>query len=187
MEKKIKLYTKTGDKGTTALIGGKRVSKSDLQVEAYGTVDELKSHIALLSDMIKMKEAEEDLKTIIEKLFIAESLMASSNTQTSSKMPQLKEEDIQFLETKIDKMDEVLPPLKAFVLPGGHTINSHIHIARTICRRAERNCIRFWDQQPELFNVMVEKYLNRLSDYLFTLSRFWSINNDVLEVLWLPK
>ena len=113
--------------------------------------------------------------------------MASSDKETSAKMPQITDSNIQFLETKIDEMEETLPPLKAFVLPGGHSFNSQCHITRTICRRTERSCIRFWELQPELFNSLVEKYLNRLSDYLFTLSRYWNNKKDVSEVLWLPK
>lgn len=186
MSKKLKVYTKSGDKGTTALIGGKRISKADLQVEAYGNVDELKSHIALLSDLIDLKDIKEELQEIIVKLFITESLIASADVPTAAKMPQLKETDIEFLESRMDAMEENLPPLKAFVLPGGHVVNSQINIARAICRKTERSCIRFWDRKPKLFNPMAEKYLNRLSDYLFTLSRFWNIKNNISEVLWLP-
>ena len=182
-----KIYTKTGDKGNTALIGGKTVSKDSLQVEAYGNVDELKSYISLLIDLADTDSICDNLKVILIRLFDIESLIASANVETMAKMPTLSEKDVLFLENSIDKMSKSLPQLKSFVLPGGHIFNSHCNIARTVCRRTERSCIRFWNQQPELFNPIVEKYLNRLSDYLFTLSRFWNNKNNIPEALWLPK
>ena len=182
-----KIYTKTGDKGDTALIGGKRISKAALQVEAYGNVDELKSYIALLIDIADKDSICGDLKIILIRLFDIESLIASADVETMEKMPVLSETDVLFLENSIDEMNKTLPQLKSFVLPGGHIFNSHCNIARAVCRRTERSCIRFWNQQPELFNPIVEKYLNRLSDYLFTLSRFWNNKNDIPEALWLPE
>jgi cob(I)alamin adenosyltransferase len=187
MSNKFKIYTRTGDQGMTSLIGGKRVNKSDIQVEAYGTIDETKSYIALLMDLIDIQDVKKDLNIIIIKLFEAESVVAAANLQSAQKMPQLNESDIEFLENRIDQMDEELPALNAFVLPGGHLVNSNCHIARTVCRRAERSILRLWSESPELYNPLVEKYLNRLSDYLFTLSRFYSVNKNIPEILWLNK
>lgn len=187
MSKKFKIYTKTGDKGMTSLIGGKRVTKADLQVEAYGDIDELKSHLAYLMDMLSDEELAKELKQIIVKLFEAESIVAANTLEAAAKMPQLTDEDILFLEQRIDAMDERLPALTAFVLPGGHPVNSYCHIARTVCRRAERSVLRLWQERAELENTLVEKYLNRLSDYLFALSRYLSIQHDVPEHLWISK
>lgn len=187
MSSKFKIYTRTGDKGMTSLIGGKRISKSDIQVEAYGCIDEAKSYVALLMDLIDVEEIKEDLKKIIIKMFEAESVVAATNIESAAKMPQISEDDIKFLEDKIDQMDEELPPLTAFVLPGGDVVNSNCHIARTICRRAERAILRLWEEKPDLYNPMVEKYFNRLSDYLFTLSRFYNVKKNIPELLWLPK
>ncbi len=183
----MKVYTKSGDRGSTSLIGGKRVSKAALQVEAYGSIDELKSHIALLGDLFEDKDVKEVLEQIIIKLFEAESLVASAGAEAAGKMPQLKEEDVEFLERNIDKMDEVLPGLKAFVLPGGSALNSHCNIARAVCRRAERATIRFDEDSPKPYVKPVVKYLNRLSDYLFTLSRYSLFLEGKKEILWLPK
>ncbi len=187
MSSKFKIYTRSGDQGMTSLIGGKRVTKADLQVEAYGSIDEAKSYIALLKDMIEMEEIKNELTQIIVNLFVAESIVAAVTTEAALRMPQLKESDIDALEKSIDRMDEELPALTAFVLPGGHPINSYSHIARTVCRRAERDVLRLWNSQPELYNPLVEKFLNRLSDYLFTLSRFCSIKLNIPEVLWVSK
>ncbi|OIO99238.1 MAG: ATP:cob(I)alamin adenosyltransferase [Bacteroidetes bacterium CG2_30_33_31] len=187
MKNKFKIYTKAGDKGETSLIGGRRVNKSDLQVEAYGTIDELKSHIALLSDMIKAEDINENLKKIIIHLFEAESVVACATIEAVSKMPKLSEEDVLWLEKNIDMMDEKLPPLTAFILPGGDASYSQSHIARTVCRRAERACLRFWEVNKTLYNPTVEKYLNRLSDYLFTLSRYILNYKGIKENLWQSK
>jgi cob(I)alamin adenosyltransferase len=187
MSNKFKIYTKTGDKGMTSLIGGKRVTKADIQVEAYGDIDEAKSHIAYLMDLMEEDELKGDLKWIIVKLFEAESIVAAISEEAAAKMPQLQEEDIQRLEQRIDALDEQLPALTAFVLPGGHPVNSYCHITRTVCRRAERVVLRLWQEKPELENVLVAKFLNRLSDYLFTLSRFYSIQHNIPEHLWISK
>ncbi|MBN2745137.1 MAG: cob(I)yrinic acid a,c-diamide adenosyltransferase [Bacteroidales bacterium] len=187
MSSKFKIYTRSGDQGMTSLIGGKRVTKADLQVEAYGSIDEAKSYIALLMDMIDMQDIKEELTQIIVNMFVAESLVAAVSTDAALRMPQLVEKDIDILEKAIDRMDEDLPALTAFVLPGGHPINSYCHIARTVCRRAERDVLRLWNLQPDLYNPLVEKFLNRLSDYLFTLSRFCSVKMNIPEVLWVSK
>ena len=185
MEKEFKIYTKGGDKGKTSLTGGTRVEKYDLQVEAYGSIDELKSYIGLVYDYADDMLTKKNLLMIIEKLFIAESLVSADSRKALAKLPQLNEEDVLFLERDIDRMNKALPPLTAFILPGGHPMVSHCHIARAICRRAERACLRFGAEKelPEF----VGKYLNRMSDYLFVLSRYTAKLLNVDELLWLPK
>ena len=185
MSKEFKIYTKGGDHGKTSLTGGTRVEKYDLQVEAYGSIDELKSYIGLVYDYADDMLSKKNLLMIIEKLFIAESLVSADSPKSLSKLPQLTEADVEFLEKDIDRMNKALPPLTAFILPGGHPMVSHCHIARTICRRAERACLRYGTEKelPEF----VGKYLNRMSDYLFVLSRYTAKLLNVDEILWLPK
>ncbi|RLD64838.1 MAG: cob(I)yrinic acid a,c-diamide adenosyltransferase [Bacteroidetes bacterium] len=183
--KEFKIYTKGGDFGKTSLTGGTRVDKFDLQVEAYGNIDETKSYLGLVYDYADDMISKKNLLMIIEKLFIAESLVSADSIESMAKLPQLKEEDIEFLEKDIDRMNKILSPLKAFILPGGHPMISHCHIARTICRRAERAYLRY-DTKKEL-PPFVGKYLNRLSDYLFILARYSAKKLDVDELLWLPK
>ena len=184
-KKDFKVYTKGGDKGMTSLIGGTRIPKHDLQVEAYGTIDELKSYIGLVYDFVDDLSSKKNLLIIIEQLFIIESLIACDSYESRLRMPQLKEEDIRFLEDEIDRMTNMLNPLKSFILPGGHPLLSHCHIARSISRRAERAYLRYTEniQAEEL----IIQYLNRLSDYLFTLSRYTAKLLDVDELLWRPK
>ena len=171
----MKIYTKTGDQGTTALFGGQRVSKADLRVDAYGTVDELNSYLGLLF--------EEDLIVEIQdKLFTIGAILATEPGNTKVKTPHLSEADIVVLEKAIDKMEESLEPMKHFILPGGHQKVSFCHIARTVCRRAERIVVALNDVDP-----LVIKYLNRLSDYLFVLSRFLSKKLNAKEIPWIPK
>jgi cob(I)alamin adenosyltransferase len=184
-DKEFKIYTKGGDAGKTSLTGGTRVNKYDLQVEAYGSIDETKSYIGLVYDFADDMISKKNLLIIMEKLFIAESLVSADSDKSMSKLPQLLEEDVEFLEKDIDRMNKILPPLHAFILPGGHPMISHCHIARTICRRAERACLRF-DTNRTLSPIIV-KYLNRLSDYLFILARYAAKKLDVDELLWLPK
>ena len=185
MDKEFKIYTKGGDHGKTSLTGGTRVDKFDLQVEAYGSIDELKSYIGLVYDYADDMLSKKNLLIIIEKLFVAESLVSADSVKAINKLPQLFEKDITFLEKDMDRMNKVLPPLTAFILPGGHPMISHCHIARTICRRTERTCLRYGAEKdlPEF----VGKYLNRLSDYLFVLARYSAKKLDVDELLWLPK
>ncbi len=179
------IYTKGGDKGQTSLIGGKRVAKHSLQVEAYGTIDELKSYTGLIHDLFDDKHTKESLLRIINQLFVAESLMSIDTIERGEKMQQITNADIEFLEHEIDRMTEQLAPLTAFILPGGHTTISHCHIARTICRRGERAYLRFIaDGSEELFNANIAKYLNRLSDYFFTVARFAAFQNNVTELIW---
>ncbi|MBA4057302.1 MAG: ATP:cob(I)alamin adenosyltransferase, partial [Marivirga sp.] len=165
----MKIYTKTGDQGTTALFGGKRLSKADLRIETYGTVDELNSHVGLVRDQEVNQKRKPVLIEIQDRLFTIGSNLATEPGNDKVKIPMLSESDIEFLEKEIDAMDDELPPMRSFVLPGGHPSVSHCHIARTVCRRAERITISL--SSHEKVQPLVIKYLNRLSDYLFVLSR----------------
>ncbi len=162
----MKIYTKTGDNGETSLIGGSRVPKYHKQVEAYGCLDELNSYLGLIRDLCETDEDKELILNIQEHLFIAASLVASDSKNTMDKMPQLQESDILFLEESIDMINKTLPELKLFILPGGHFLASHTHIARTICRKAERLTLK-----AGIENEKALRYLNRLSDFLFVLAR----------------
>ena len=182
-----KIYTKTGDKGTTALIGGTKVPKNDLRIETYGTVDELNSWIGLINDQLTEKTLKDELKEIQDRLFtIGSSLATDGEKEPKMKLPDLKEADITNLEQKIDGMTDQLPPMKSFILPGGHVTVSSIHIARCVCRRAERLTVNM--QQHQLFvDPKLIQYLNRLSDYLFTLARFVAQLLGAAEVPWKPR
>jgi cob(I)alamin adenosyltransferase len=182
-----KIYTKTGDKGQTSLIGGTKVPKSNIRIEAYGTVDELNSFIGLVSNHLNDKHSTATLKEIQDRLFtIGSSLACDPGKEPKMKIPDLKEGDVYLLEKEMDKMNEVLPIMKTFLLPGGHVSVSTIHIARCVCRRAERCCVNI--QQQDLFiEPLVIKYLNRLSDYLFVLARFISQQLKVKEIPWKPR
>jgi cob(I)alamin adenosyltransferase len=166
----FKIYTKTGDSGKTGLYGGTRVSKAHLRIESYGTVDELNSHLGLLADLESDANIKAFLLGIQHKLFTLGSILAADPAKTNLKVPELKNEHIVALEEAIDGLDAQLPPLRAFVLPSGHVHASSAHIARTVCRRAERLCVALNDDVP--LEPMVLIYLNRLSDYLFTFARF---------------
>lgn len=182
----LKIYTKVGDKGTTSLIGGTKVLKSDLRIEAYGTVDELNSYVGLCNDLITDQHSKAILKEIQDRLFtIGSSLACDPEKEPKMKIPDLKEEDVGLLEKEIDKMNETLPEMKSFILPGGHPTVSHIHIARCVCRRAERCCVRLTEQATE--DVLILKYLNRLSDYLFVLARYASHLLSAPETAWIPR
>jgi len=181
----MKIYTKKGDKGQTSLIGGTRVSKDHIRIEAYGTVDELNSHIGLIRDQNLDKDTTNVLLEIQDRLFTTGSVLASDPEKSRMEIPVLKEEDVTFLEKQIDEMNESLPEMRSFVLPGGHTTVSFCHIARCVCRRAERNTIRLSheEQVPEL----IVKYLNRLSDYLFVLCRKLTRDLKAEEISWKPR
>ena len=181
----MKIYTKTGDDGTTSLFGGKRVSKAELRIETYGTVDELNSFIGLVRDQEVNQKRKNVLIEIQDRLFTVGSILATESGNTKVKIPSLSEEDIQFLEKEIDTMDAELPPMRFFVLPGGHPSVSHCHVARTVCRRAERLTIALNAQ--EKVDPLVIKYLNRLSDYLFVLSRKMAHELGVEETPWKPR
>jgi len=178
----MKIYTKTGDKGTTELIGGKRVPKNHAQLEAYGTVDELIAFIAVVRDYSESKEIVEDLIHVQDKLMVVATILASGGDELLEKLPKLFEEDIVWLETHIDRMEEQLPKLTSFILPGGHPAVSFCHVARTVCRRAERVIYNLSGSvnYPEI----LLRYLNRLSDYLFVLSRYLSIQKKTKEIPW---
>lgn len=178
----MKIYTKTGDKGETSLIGGSRVPKYHDKVDAYGTIDELNAHIGLIRDFCEDKEQKDLLLIIQERLFAAASNVASDTAEALAKMPELFYGDIELLEKGIDKMHEDLPALTNFILPGGHPLASHTHIARTICRRAERLTLKV--QTEETPNPMVIKYLNRLSDFLFVLARKFAQDLGGGDIIW---
>lgn len=178
----MKIYTKTGDKGKTSLIGGTRVSKHHIRIESYGTVDELNSHIGLIKDQDIKQHHKNTLGEIQDRLFTIGSSLASDPDKSKMKVPDLKEEDITLLEQEMDKMNEELPEMRSFILPGGHTTVSYCHIARCVCRRAERNTIKL--SETDFVSDLVIKYLNRLSDYLFVLARKCSHDLGVEEIPW---
>lgn len=184
MAKDVKIYTKTGDKGTTSLIGGTRVPKYDLRIESYGTVDELCAWIGLIRDQDIDKKIIKDLIEIQDRLFTIETTLACDTSTNTKPLPQLTEKDILFLEDEIDGMNKDLPTLKSFLLSGGNIVVSYCHIARTICRRAERLVIQV-DSKHNI-NPIILAYLNRLSDYLFVLSRKVGKDNNAKETLWKP-
>ena len=181
----MKIYTKTGDKGQTSLIGGTRVSKHHIRIETYGTVDELNSHIGLIRDQQIDEHNKKILLEIQDRLFTIGSTLASDPEKSKMKIPDLKEEDIILLEQEMDKMNETLPEMRSFILPGGHTTVSFCHIARCVCRRAERLTIHL--SENSFVSDIVIKYLNRLSDYLFMLSRKLSQDLHALEIPWKPR
>jgi len=178
----MKIYTKTGDKGLTSLIGGARVLKSDDRINAYGTIDELNSHIGLLGDQEVNKERLVQIREIQDRLFTIGSHLASDPNKGFVKLPDLKEDDIMMLEHEMDKMNEVLPEMRSFVLPGGHQSVSFCHIARCVCRRAERLVVQLHEKEPVEAIIIV--YLNRLSDFLFVLSRAMAMALHVEEIRW---
>jgi cob(I)alamin adenosyltransferase len=180
----IKIYTKTGDLGKTSLIGGTKVSKNNLRIETYGTVDELNSYIGLTNDYLTDEHSKVLLKEIQDRLFtIGSSLACDPEKVPAMKIPDLKEADITLLEKEIDTMNDILPEMKSFILPGGHVAVSTTHITRCICRRAERLCVDM--QEHDLFvDPLVIKYLNRLSDYLFVLARYVGHLLGVSEIPW---
>lgn len=181
----FKIYTKTGDSGETSLIGGVRVPKYHLRIESYGTIDELNSYIGLIKDSLQDKEVLDILAEIQDRLFTIGSLLASHTEKSKMKVPDLHEADIELLEKKMDEMDQHLPALKSFVLPGGNITASHCHVARCVCRRAERLVVHL-ATETEVASI-VPKYLNRLSDYLFMLSRKIVIDAGGTEVAWKPR
>lgn len=197
----FRIYTKTGDKGHTGLIGGTKVPKSHIRIESYGTVDELNSFIGLLSDYLitaaplsgttpapsPLAAAADLLREIQDRLFtIGASLACDPDKESKMKIPDLKEEDIYLLEKEMDRMDLTLPEMKSFVLPGGHPAVSTAHIARCVCRRAERICVQM-QENGEFIEPLVIKYLNRLSDYLFVLARYGGHLLGAPEIPWKPR
>lgn len=181
----MKIYTKTGDKGYTSLIGGTRVPKHHLRIESYGTVDELNSYIGLIRDQDILQEDKDVLKEIQDRLFTVGSTLAADPEKSRMKIPDLVDGDIELLENEMDNMNTFLPPLKHFILPGGGTTASYCHIARCVCRRAERLAVNL--SESEFVDEKVIVYLNRLSDYLFTLSRKVVFNKKSEENIWIPR
>ena len=182
----MKIYTKTGDKGTTALFTGTRVPKHHIRIESYGTIDELNSHLGLIRDQNIDSRSKNTLATVQDKLFTVGSILATEPKKDSRlKIPRISDEDIQLLEQEIDWMNEELPEMTHFILPGGHTTVSYCHIARTVCRRAERMISYLHEQEPVPESVL--GYVNRLSDYLFVLARKLSKDLKADEVKWIPE
>ena len=188
----MKIYTKTGDTGTTALFGGTRVPKDHIRIESYGTVDELNSHIGLIRDQDFNAHYKDILIEIQDRLFTVGAILATppdkevlKNGEKRLQNLGIVESDIELLESEIDAMEEALPPMTHFVLPGGHTTVSYCHIARCVCRRAERLAVHLNDIEPT--DERVIKYLNRLSDYLFVLARKLSYDLNADEVQWIPR
>ncbi len=177
---KTKIYTRKGDAGQTSLLGGERVDKSDLRLEAYGTLDELNSYIGLVRDFAIDAPVKRFLLSIQENIFTAGSILAAGNDTILNKLPSLNKEDLAALEQEIDRMCEKIPPQKQFILPGGHPIISYCHIARCICRRAERTIARV--ELSEKKQKQTLKYINRLSDYLFVLARFMAAELGIKEI-----
>lgn len=180
----MKIYTKAGDQGRTSLFGGKKTTKDDIQIEAYGTVDELNSHLGAAISLMKDETSISTLKKIQSILFDVGSHLASDGT-ADSYLPEIKEEMISDLEAEIDRMDAKLQPLKSFILPGGNAAISQLHICRTVCRRAERRIVTL--NQVNEINPILIKYLNRLSDYFFVLARYQALLDGIDETKWNPK
>ncbi len=181
----MKIYTKTGDKGQTSLIGGTRVPKYHIRIETYGTVDELNSYIGLIRCQAIDVHHQQMLKEIQDRLFTIGASLASDPERSKMKIPDLVEADINVLETEMDAMNEVLPELKHFILPGGNTVVSYCHLARCVCRRAERLTVQLGEDSFVDSNITI--YLNRLSDYLFVLARKLCADEGTAENIWIPR
>jgi cob(I)alamin adenosyltransferase len=181
----MKIYTRTGDAGQTSLLGGTRVPKHHLRIEAYGTLDELNSHIGFVRDQGLSADSTAQLIEIQDRIFTLGSHLASDPEKSKAKIPDLKPEDIEFLELAIDAMNEHLPEMRHFILPGGHPAVSACHIARCVCRRAERLIVHL--SEISQVEASVIQYINRLSDYLFVLSRKISSDFNANETPWKPR
>lgn len=186
LQTKMKIYTRTGDDGTTGLIGGSRVKKYNIRLEAYGTIDELNSYIGLIRSMQTNDHADGILGIIQNKLFVIGAHLATEDSITLIKkqMPVVKP-DIELLEQEMDRMNSELPELRNFILPGGCQASSFCHVARTVCRRAERRIVELSEKNEVDANLI--KFINRLSDYLFVLSRKVSLDQKAPEILWSPE
>lgn len=181
----MKIYTKSGDAGETSLLGGTRVPKFDIRIEAYGTIDELNAYLGHLSDQEIVASHKTIIQNIQYNLFSIGAILANDQKKSAIKLPEIHHSDVELLEKSIDQMEEKLPPLKHFVLPGGHHAQSLSHIVRCICRRAERRVVEL-SQKMEL-NPQILVYLNRLSDWLFVLSRYIIHSSNAIERTWIPK
>ncbi|MBS1652061.1 MAG: cob(I)yrinic acid a,c-diamide adenosyltransferase [Bacteroidetes bacterium] len=180
-----KIYTKTGDKGQTSLIGGTRLPKHHIRIEAYGTVDELNSYLGIVRDLCTDKETIAQLIEVQDRLFTIGSHLAADPVKNKMELPKVIEDDVKALENAIDKINAIVPEMKFFVLPGGHILISHTHVARCVCRRAERAVLRL--AENEQVEEIIYKFLNRLSDYLFMLTRLFNHQLNIEEVRWLPR
>lgn len=180
----MKIYTKKGDKGTTSLIGGKQVKKNHIRIMAYGSVDELIAVIGVVRDHINNEEKIDQLVQVQDKLMVIAAILATDCDDCDVVLPKLSDESIVWLEAKIDIMEKKLPTLSKFLLPGGHPAVSFCHVARTVCRRTEREVITLAETTtvPEI----IIRYLNRLSDYLFVLSRALGVDFKATEIPWQP-
>ncbi|RVT98037.1 cob(I)yrinic acid a,c-diamide adenosyltransferase [Mucilaginibacter limnophilus] len=181
----MKIYTKTGDKGYTSLIGGTRVPKYHLRIESYGTVDELNSYIGLIRDQPEAAAYRDILKHIQDRLFTIGASLAADPEKSKMVIPDLHTADIELLESEMDAMNSYLPELKHFILPGGSTAISYCHVARCVCRRAERIVVHLAEESMVDEKVII--YLNRLSDYLFMLARKLAADGQIPENEWLPR
>lgn len=188
----MKIYTKTGDKGTTALFGGTRVSKHHIRIDSYGTIDELNAWLGLIRDQEIDTHSKKLLSIIQDKLFTLGAILATDPEKAILKsgkerlnIPKINPADIELLEKEMDAMNQSLPPMTHFILPGGHTTVSYCHIARTVCRRAERMTTQLFEKEPFEENVL--SYINRLSDYLFVLARKLSKDLKADEIKWIPE
>lgn len=188
----MKIYTKTGDKGTTALFGGTRVSKHHIRIDSYGSIDELNAWLGLIRDQEIASHSKKLLAVIQDKLFTIGAILATDPEKALLKsgkerlnIPKIDASDIELLEKEMDAMNESLPPMTHFILPGGHTTVSYCHIARTVCRRAERMATQLFEKEPFEENVL--SYINRLSDYLFVLARKLSKDLKADEIKWIPE
>jgi cob(I)alamin adenosyltransferase len=180
----FRIYTKTGDKGGTSLIGGARVSKSHIRIESYGTVDELNSFLGMVGDMAQNQQVTGWLREIQDRLFtIGSALATDPGKDVKMKLPDLHESDVTWLEQRIDELTEQLPEMRSFILPGGNVAASTCHVARCVCRRAERICVSM-QEHNEPVPALIIQYLNRLSDYLFVLARYIGHISNAPEIPW---
>lgn len=180
----FKIYTKTGDKGNTSLIGGVRVPKSHIRIESYGTVDELNSFIGMVNDLAANEKISGWLREIQDRLFTLGSALATNpDKEVKMKLPDLHDADVKWLEERIDEMNEVLPEMRSFILPGGNLASSTCHVARCVCRRAERLCVNMHEHEEYMPDLIIQ-YLNRLSDFLFVLARYITHINGAEEIPW---
>jgi cob(I)alamin adenosyltransferase len=182
----MKIYTKTGDKGDTGLVGGERVSKSHVRLEVYGTIDELNSVIGFVRSLNPDKSVHEVLQVVQNDLFDLGSHFACADEKMLAKLPPIKQSSIDLMESAIDRMTLQLEPLKNFILPGGHGAAAQLHLARTVCRRAERAAVRL-KETGELVDGLAIIYLNRLSDCLFVLARFVNHTQGIPDTIWKPN
>lgn len=180
----FKIYTKTGDKGSTSLIGGVRVPKSHIRIESYGTVDELNSYLGMVNDMVQNPKISEWLREVQDRLFTIGSVLATNpDKEVKMKLPDVHGEDVTWLEQRIDEMNEVLPEMRSFIIPGGNLAASTCHVARCVCRRAERICVDMHERGEYIPDLIIQ-YLNRLSDMLFVLARYIAHINGAEDLPW---